>query len=63
MIPVKGSYSNGSRWATGSNHKNKLEGAAPSEIGERTITKQEEELKGLEGLKRIVSENANIFRA
>ena len=31
-------------------------GAAPSEVEREIVTKQEEELKGLEGLKRIVSE-------
>ena len=36
--------------------KTNWRGAAPSEIEREIITKQEEELKGLEGLKRIVSE-------
>ncbi len=36
--------------------KTNWRGAAPSEIEREIVTKQEEELKGLEGVKRIVSE-------
>ena len=36
--------------------KTSWRGAAPSEVEREIVTKQEEELKGLEGVKRIVSE-------